>query len=255
MKIEFKSKKWEKEIKSLKEAKKILKCNYYNNIKYVYERFLQSTPPDYLYLYGCFVGDFEIVARTYFVDDNEHKVIDNTFLSVHAFFCFKEKLPEREFSKYVAIENTLSDYEYTVCKAIAINQLDYFANKCEDSIMANLFYGNEEIARQLIDRIPDDGDKQEAIYYISPIFLKQIYQAIIEKDAESFNKYMIQRIKKYRKNMVGYSTIIDYTSIALFKVAQKYGINKEIDVVEVPTYFWDDIQISEKIKDVLPVKI
>lgn len=253
MKIDFKSKKWDKEMKRLLDANDFMKNNYYNNIEGVYKRFLQTEPKDYIYLYGCLVNGFEIVSRCYFVDGNMEKVINNTYLSAKSFLSFKEKVENNENTTFTAIKDIMSNYEYTVCKLIAIEEIDLLNENLDDSIMKNLFYGDEKVARELIDKIPEGGDDLVSVYYNDTIFLKNIYNSILERDDKKFHNYIIQRIKKYRKNMVGYSTIIDYTSIALFKIAKKYGINKQIDVVEIPKCFWENIQVDTKIKNVLPI--
>ncbi len=254
MKIDFQSKKWDKEVQRLKKWNDSLKGNYYNNIRYSFNDVLKQKPYDYVYFYGCSVTDFEIVARSYYIDNKIDKVFENIYLSACAFFCFKDEIKKGSQTTFTAIEEILSEYEYSVCKLIAVNQLELFTSHCKNSIMANLFLGNEENAKKYIALIPDSNDEKESIYYNTPIFLKKIYCAIMDRDAEKFNKLIIQRIKKYRKNVIGYSTIIDYTSIALFKVAEKYGIRKEIDIVEIPQFFWDEITIDPKVKSVFPLE-
>lgn len=253
MKMDFKSKKWDKEMKRLLDAKEIFEDNYYYNVEEVYKSFLQTEPRDYIYLYGCLVDEFEIISGFYFRDGNMDKVISNAYLSAKSFLCFKEEMKKNKNTTFTAIDEVMSNYEYTVCKLIAIEELDSLNEKLDDSIINNLFYGNEKVARELIDKIPEGGDSIDSIYFNEPIFLKNIYKSILDRNDEKFHYYVVQRIKKYRKNMVGYSTIIDYTSIALFKIAKKYGINKQVDVIEIPECFWENIRVASEIKDIFPI--
>lgn len=261
MKIDFKSYKWDKEMKELKDVEKNMraiynakkdyyKSDYYVNFEYVYNKFKDSHKPfqDYIWLYACFNGEFRSIAKYYLINNDNKKVIDCTFLSAKAWLLFKEFLDKGIDTSSPNIEINLSHYELIICQLIAVNQLESCGSNFEDSITANLHYMNEEKANKLISEIPDNADDYESIYYETPIFLKEIYKAILERDAKKFNDALIKRIKKYRKNMVGYSTIVDYTSIALLKIAEKYGIEKSINVVEIPEFFWDPTPIDENIR-------
>lgn len=89
-------------------------------------------------------------------------------------------------------------------------------------------------------------------YSVSPEFLNKMYMAIIEHDEKSFNEELAKRIKKYRRNMVGYSTIIDVVSIALIKMAEREEIHCTVDVIEIPEQFFDGTCKIDKDKDKLP---
>ena len=209
MNIEFNNRKRDKEIKNIKEWNKSLKSNYYHNTQNAYILFSETIPYDYIYFYGRCVTDFEIIANSYLVDNLPNKVINNVYLSANAFFMFKKKVEEHENTEFANVENKLLEYEYSVCKLIAIDQLSLFVDKCQDSITANLFLGNEKLAKKHIDMIPDNSKETKSIYYNQPIYLKDIYNAIIERDSVKFHDLIIRRIKKYRRNMVDYSIIIE----------------------------------------------
>lgn len=253
MGIDYKSKKWDKEIRELKKSKLIIEDNYYCNIKYVYNRFLKTNPYDYIYVYGCFVYEFELIARAFYIENNYQKMFNNIFLSVKSFLCLKECVVGEDINVYKKVSQIMNDHEYTVCKMISINQLEFLKKYFDDSIMARLYFQNIDEAKKLVVNIPDVTDESQTIYYNTPVFLKQIYLSIINKDEKKFNELMISRVKKYRKNMVGYSTVIDYTSVALIKVAKKNGIDIQFDIVEVPKCFFDEIVISDEVKDILPI--
>lgn len=46
--------------------------------------------------------------------------------------------------------------------------------------------------------------------------------------------------------MVGWTTIINYISVALIKMAKKAGINYTFDVIEIPKLFFDEIYKIDK---------
>lgn len=252
-KVEYKSSKWDKEMKRLNDARKACRNDYYINTRYVYDKFKKAEYKDYIWLYGCFVTGFQIIARYHLVDKSYQQVINSTFLSARSWLLFKDFVEKGINTSATFVTDELAGYEHTVCKLIAIDQLKNFDKETENSITANLFNKNEAKAKLMIDEIPDGGEKKESVYYTNPIFLKEAYKAILNKDTEKFNDALIKRIKRYRKNMVGYSTIIDYVSIALIKIAQSCGMEKVIDIVEMPECFWEPIQIDENIKSCIEV--
>ena len=91
-----------------------------------------------------------------------------------------------------------------------------------------------------MDNIQADEEVIEGSYYEAVPALKKIYMAIIEKNEKAFNEELQKRIKRYRRNAVGYATEIDYISIALIKMAKKAGINYTVDVIEIPRLFFDE---------------
>ena len=95
-------------------------------------------------------------------------------------------------------------------------------------------------------------DESREVYYTRQQHLKKIYQAIIEKNEKAFNEELIKRIKKCRKNMVGYLTIVDIVSIALIKIAKKAGLNYTFDVIEIPKMYFDETYKIDKEKVKLP---
>ena len=62
---------------------------------------------------------------------------------------------------------------------------------------------------------------------------------ILQGDEVSLKKRLIQRIKEDRKEPVDYFEIIDIYSTAMIKLAQKYGMDINIDVIEIPKLFFN----------------
>lgn len=252
MKLAYKSKKWNKEISELNNAKKMYNGDYEISVKSLIYNFSETDFKDYCWFYGCLDINYGIVARTYFLDNDNKNVINNIYLSALSLLFLKRLYDNGVRTEYNNIQISLTGFEYAVCKLISVDCGEIMINFCNDSIVANLLLGNEIEAKVLVDELSDDSDSISSVYYNEPIFLKAIYKSILDRDENAFNENLAQRIKKYRKNMVGYSTIIDYTSIALIKVAKKYGLNCNINVIEIPDFFFEPINTEELLKLQLP---
>lgn len=252
MKLDYKGKKWDKEMKKLHDYKKYYGEGYLKNVNAVTNKFYKSEIKDYAWLYGCLDSNFQEISFIYFQENNFQKVIETTFLSARAMLIFKKIYEKGIKTQFVNVDSKLSELEYAICKLIAVDCFEMVSEDCEESIMGNLFIGNMNKAKKLVGQIPDGGLEKEDVYYRTPFFIKTLYQAIIDKNEEKFNDELYLRVKKYRKNAVGYSTIIDYISIALIKVARKIGIESNLHIIEVPDFFFEPININEIIKQELP---
>ena len=69
---------------------------------------------------------------------------------------------------------------------------------------------------------------------------KEIIQSVIQKNEQALNKSLVQRIKQYRKAPVGYSTLIDVFSIAIIKFAHLQNMACDINVIEIPPFFFNE---------------
>lgn len=246
MKLEYKSKKWDKEIKQLKEYSSSLNNDYLNNIKSIITKFDKKEKKDYCWLYGCLSLEYETIAHRYFADENMGEVLSYTYLSAVALLTLKKLYENHVETHYRNIDNRLSNIEYAVCKLISVDCCEVVRTCCSDTIMGSLLAGDVKKASHFLDHLADQGEPSEDIYYNAPIFLKPIYTALLEKDEKAFVDAIANRVKKYRKNMIGYSTIIDYTSIALIKLAAKYEINCTVDIVEIPQLFFETIDLESQ---------
>lgn len=244
MKIDYKGKKWDKEMKRLREGKKYLGDGYLKNINFIIDRLYKTQLKDYYWFLSCLSLEYEMIAETYLEEKDIKNVLKAIYLSEKSFFYLK-KMYMVGIEEDYNTKDILGNLEYYVCKAIAIDYLDVVAEYCQDSIVANLFYGNLTKTKEYVEDISSDIEGVQSIYYTELIFLKKLFEAILEKDERKFYTELIYRIKKYRSNMVGYSTIIDYVSIALIKIAKKYEMNCDLKIIEMPEYFFEPISTKK----------
>lgn len=252
MKLDYKSKKWDKEMVKLQNYKEYCGEGYLSNVKATINKFNRNQTKDYGWLYGCLDLNYQEISYIYLQENDYQKVLENTYLSAKSVMTFKQIYEKGVKTQFTNANNKLMEVEYAICKMIAVECFESVLEDCQESIMGNLFIGNMDKAQKLVEQIPDGGSEEEDVYYRTPFYVKVLYQAIIDGDEKKFNDELCKRIKKYRKNMVGYSTIIDYTSIALIKVARKVGIESNLHIVEIPDFFFQPIDADEIMKQELP---
>lgn len=252
MRLDYKGKRWEKEMKKLHDYKKYCGEGYLKNVNAVINKFHKTENKDYAWLYGCLDANFQEISFIYLQENDSQKVIENTYLSARAMLIFKKMHEKGIKTQFANVNSKLSDLEYAVCKLIAVDCFETVSEDCQESIIGNIFTGNMNKAQKLVEQIPDGGSEKEDIYYRTPFFIKELYRAIIDRDEEKFNEELCLRVKKYRKNTVGYSTIIDYISIAFIKAAKKAEIVSNLHIIEVPDFFFGPINVNEVIKQELP---
>ena len=254
MKIDYQSKKWEKEIQKIISFKKEVKGNLFCNLELVISKHLNSDFKDYMYTYVGLSGCYEQLSRRFYLDNQiNEELINFTYLSGIALL-YTQKMYEigvkTEFD-YI-VNPYLNNMDNIIYKLISVNETEFDIFKDKNNIIKLLFNKEYDKASEMINKIPDESDSSMQIEYMRPEDLKKIYQAIIDKNEKIFNEEMIKRIKKYRKNMVGYCPIIDIVSIALIKIAKKAGLNYTFDVIEIPKMYFDETYKIDKEKVKLP---
>lgn len=252
-KLDYKSKKWDKALKNLEEVLKSTKGELVglHNLsvlgdftalpnKRVYQNFLSA----------CVLEYYSVACDYYIMDNLDYQAVDYTYLSGMAGI-LADRLGKTEAQDKYQYKQ-ISETELSLYELIAVEQaeMDYFRDK--NSVIYNIFYGDYEQAERLLQSIMTDDSIEEGCYYDTIEYLKPIYMAMIARDEVLFNEELAKRIRKYRKNMAGYSTIIDVISIALIKMAQKAGINYNLDVIEIPKIFFDEKYQIDKDKIKLP---
>ncbi|MCM1253846.1 MAG: hypothetical protein NC321_13580 [Clostridium sp.] len=265
MKLEYKGKKWDKEIariqEYLKEVKGVFKNQeakeiFKNNELVTINEFSNSKVKDYLRLYNCLSNDYErLAAHNYLNDITCHEIIKYTYFSGYAMLitkCLYEQGVRTEYN--IIIENAIErKMDYSLFQLIAVDEIENpYIKSLDNNLIMLMYYQKYEQAKAILNQLPDEPDESREVYYVRPECLKKIYMAIIEHDEKSFNEELAKRIKKYRRNMVGYSTIIDIVSIALIKMAEQEGIHCTVDVIEIPKQFFDGTCKIDKDKDKLP---
>lgn len=241
--LDYKNKKWDKVIACLCESKKILAGGYEREIDVIIDECKNTS--DFYRMCVCLARTYGLCVNEYLSEGNNKKVIEATYLSVKSFFMFcrmkKKDIPTKQVNT-----NLFSELESFICKAITIGCFDEFLDCYDNTIMGSLFLGKPEETQKLVDQIPDIDDKTIDVYYIKPQFLKNIYYALLEKDENLFKEELSKRIRKYRRNMVDYATIIDYTTIGLIKTAKLYGLNVDLNIVEIPDFLMEDNNNNEQ---------
>lgn len=256
MKLEYKGKKWDKEVARIQKYLKEIKGVFNNNELFTINKFLNSQGKDYLRLYNSLSLNYERMAsHHYLIDLTSHDVIKYTYFSGYAMLitkCLYEAGVRTEHK--VIVENNIKDgMDYALFQLIAVDEIENpYIKILDNDLIMLMYYQKYEQARLVLSQLPDDPDESSEVYYVSPKFLKKMYMAIIEHDEKSFNEELAKRIKKYRRNMVGYSTIIDVVSIALIKMAEREGIHCTVNVIEIPEQFFDGTCKIDKDKDKLP---
>ncbi len=256
MKLEYKGKKWDKEVDRIQKYLKEINGAFDTNELSTINKFLNSQGKDYLRLYNSLSLNYErMAAYHYLIDLTSYEVIKYTYFSGYAMLitkCLYEQGVRTEYN--VIVENNIIDgMDYALFQLIAVDEIENpYIKILDNDLIMLMYYQKYEQARSVLDQLSDDPDESNEVYYVGPEFLKKIYMAIIEHDEKSFNEELAKRIKKYRRNMVGYSTIIDVVSIALIKMAEREGIHCTVDVIEIPKQFFYGTCEIDKDKDKLP---
>lgn len=247
MKIEYSSKKWSKEVERFKKVLNEI-GDYTKNEHMFIKKFNESPTKDYLDFYNCLYCTYEGMARYSYLNDlSNTKCLDYTYLSGLALICVKKMYDSGIRTEYnFTVEESLAEFDYALYELIAVGETDIPIFKEDDNLICLMVNQNYDKAKQLINMLPDEVDESKEVYYRCQKHLKSIYIAIINNDEKMFNEELLKRIKKYRKNMVGYSTIIDIVSIALIKMASLVGIKCTVDVIEIPKMFFNDSYVINK---------
>ncbi|MDE7202319.1 MAG: hypothetical protein K2O91_10560 [Lachnospiraceae bacterium] len=239
-KLDFKSKKWDKELRNLEEVIKGTNGKFveFHNLSVLGDF---NTLPDkrkYLgYLSACVLNYYSIACDYYIMNNSDYRAVDYIYLSGISGILADRLGKEADRNKYQY--KRISENELSLYELIATDEaeIDFFKDK--DSVIYHIYCGNYDKAECLLQSIEMNDSIEEGCLYDTIEYLKAIYMAIIARNEELFNEELAKRIRKYRKNMVGYSTIIDVISIALIKMARKAEINYHLDVIEIPKIFFD----------------
>lgn len=256
MKLEYKGRKWDQEVANFQKMMRTTSGALNNNELFTINKFLNSKFKDYLRLYSRLFSNYERMATYHYLNDiTSNEVVKYTYFSGYAMLITKylyEKGIRTEYNEIV--ENAIKEnIDFALHQLIAVGEIDNpYIGIEENNLIVLMYYQKYEQARLLLSQLPDDLNEAKEIYYVKPQFLKKMYIAIIDHDEKKFNEELVNRIKRYRKNMVGYSTIIDIVSVALIKMAEKEGIHCLVDVIEIPKQFFGKTCKINKDKDKLP---
>jgi len=261
MKLDYQSKKWQKETDNFRRFKKDIKGDYLKNLRFVLNEFEKTGCTGYLRLFCLLSGTYQELAEYYYLDEAGCPSIDifnAAYLSGLAGIVAKTLFENgvrtgSETLDRICTNSVAEKYEPSLFQLISVGETDSpYLSIAENDVIMLIYRQKYEQARVLVEALPDAPDESRELYYNHSEFLKHIYIAILDKDEKAFNDELAKRIRKYRRNMAGYSPIIDYTSVALIKIAQQAGLNCTVDVIEVPHLFFDDSLKIDKTAVALP---
>lgn len=257
MKILYKTKKWDKDIAQTKEmTEKFIErhgispeqFNINNNISKHMKCKAEKNGNavcDYISLYFIIGGEYEIASGTsWLLYNNIDDCVGNLYLYILSMKKAYDLTKSGNTTQNIAVEKAISsgDEIYLIAhSAMAIDKFNLWSDySCKIQILTAFYQDNLELARKLVEQLPDNVDDYREVYFYDDKFLKKIYLAILDKDEVRFNDELLNRIKKLRRNMVGYLTYVDVVSISLIKLAKKQGLNYNFDIIEIPKYFFSD---------------
>lgn len=143
--------------------------------------------------------------------------------------------------------NDTETHEEFLYQAISVNEWELAVNSASPCpiihAMLNEEYGK---AKELLLAYTEEQDESQELYFIHLPYVKQIYFAMLNKDEDEFNEQLAKRINKYRKRPSDYQPVIDITSIALIKMAEKLGLQYKFSVEEIPEYFLKYKNLNQK---------
>lgn len=244
-KLDYKNKKWDKELAESQRDWKSLKGESpsAHNLKYMEKILITDSEPDersYEDFLDVCADEYKLLAGEYYIRDiTDYRAVDYTYLSGWA-GVLKSKLNDD------GAEDKNPDLQTALYELIATGQTQTTYLTKPNGIISYVYNGCYEKARELLDGVEEDTELVPGSYYREMNCLKRIYLAILDGDEAAFNEELMLRIKRYRRNMAGWTTIIDYISVALIKMAQKAGIRCTFDVIEIPKLFFDEAYQIDK---------
>lgn len=265
VKIQYKYRKWDKEVKE-STAVKAIELQY-KNIQTTIDLYLNPEKFKEEVIRNLRICDpasfYDLLGGTYFLLANDMYLLESdTDASIGYLYLYVKALArsyELELSGVTitrsAIERNHSqkrDLEQISFAAAAIGRFELF-EKYGDGIGCELikamYYRDYDKARQLVEELPDtekmyEANKHYASYYYHHGFMKDLYLSILNRDEKAFNDALIRRLKNVR---TGYVMPIDIVSISMIRFAKNVGLECKFDAIEIPKALCaDDLFIDEE---------
>lgn len=137
-------------------------------------------------------------------------------------------------------QNAIKNFAFSLLQLYAVNQpIPAYVQKM-DHLYVKLLMGDFERVNSLLVETGTEFNPGNPYKLWVGVAERAVIQALIDKDGNALHKAIATRIREYRKWPVGYSTFIDVFSIALMKLAYQYGMHCEINVIEIPEFFFDE---------------
>lgn len=245
MDLVYKQKKWDKQLQvNEKMWKELGGFVSLDNLKEVIKEQQLKTPRErnYQLFYSCCSVYCDSIANNYYLCDTEDlQSLYYTYLSGRS--AILERLFASVFIKkgrnIFEAQEGIEEFDYHVLQMIAIEQPLPKCIQGIDNIYIQLLNKDvQNVEKYLKSRKDKAGSENLFGNKLSEIECKDI-QMILQGDKVSLRNRLIQRIKEYRKEPIDYFEIIDIYSTAMLKLAQKYGMDIDIDVIEIPKLFFD----------------
>lgn len=256
-KIVYQPSKWEKELRNKEKVwnKQHGKMSAYNNLNALIKQneTKDSSQRNYFQIYSNMHLKYRIIAgNLYLRDQQDTHCLDYCYLSAMAgVFSHLFDTPELQNSRNVTEQqNAIKYLAFSIFQLYAVNQpIPPYIQKM-NHLYVKLLMGDFEKANFLLLETETEFDPRNPDKLWIDAVERAVIRALINKDEDTLKKALITRIREYRKWPVGYSTFIDIFSIALIKLARQYGMNCEIDVIEIPKFFFDKEVCSIDIENV-----
>lgn len=245
LKLDYQSPKWGKEYKNKEKALKQFDgqpaalINLQRSIIRNKEKI--SSQRNYQMFYSNAYLSYKIAADMYYLMNNDDaQSINYMYLSSAAGILAKLfDTPEAQKNRHITdAQNAIIDFDFAVLQMFATDQPLPKCVQNMDHIYVQLLSGNFEKVNALFQQLGTEFDPSKPDKPWASERTRTNVQTVIKKDEKSLRESLIARIKEYRKAPVGYSTFIDIYSIAFIKLAKQYGMNCEIDVIEIPKIFF-----------------
>lgn len=246
MELVYKHKKWDKQLQADEKIwKELGGFVALDNLRAAIQEQQLKTPMErnYQLFFSCCSVYCDSIARNYYLCDTEDRQsLYYTYLSGRSailerlFASLYTKKGRKIFDAQAGIE----EFDYHVLQTIAIGQPFPKCVQGIDNIYIQLLNKDVHRVEKHLKSSKDKVDSENFFgNHISEIKCKDI-QMILQGDKVSLRNRLIQRIKEDRKEPIDYFNIIDIYSTAVIKLARNYGMDMDIDVIEIPKLFFDE---------------
>ena len=244
--LDYQSPKWEKEQKKDSQLLRQLKGKdiTLNNLQRLLEERKKSPESRrYRSLYTNLHLKYRILAGvSYLRNPTDQQCIKYTYLSgvsaVLAYLFYVSDPPEK--LDKTDRQNVILDFTLGTLQIYAVNQPLPSCIHHIDNPYVQLLLGNIDNATSLLNKLDSQFNPSEPYQFWISESERAIIQAAIEKDGQTMKDLLVQRVKRYRREPVGYSVFLDIYAIAFIKLAHIWNLNCDINVIEIPSFFFDD---------------
>lgn len=245
-KLAYQPPKWEKELK--KELQLFRQSKGQDITLINLQRILKEEEEfpamrNYQELYTNLQLKYRILAGSSYLRDNlDAHVVYYTYLAGMASVCaylFNHMAPP-ENRNDTDQKNIEYDFSYGLFQLFAVqSNLPPCLSSFEHPYV-QLLLGNFEQAVELLSATLPTFDATQPYAVLMNDAQRLTVQAMAEKNEKLLTDQLVQQVKAYRKQPVGYSTFVDAYSIAYIKLAHMNNMSCNLDIIEIPEMFFDD---------------